>query len=598
MIQIINKEDCCGCNACTVICPKQCISMPNDEEGFFYPLVDKENCIECGLCKKVCPIITKNDQVTRYEKPLVYAAYHKNLEIRLDSTSGGIFSALANQIFDTGGYVGGAVYNDDHSVSHIITNKKEKLSELRSSKYLQSFTDNSFKEVKELLTKGEKVLICATPCQISGLYNYLGKEYENLITCDFICRGVNSPKVFQKYMDMLERHYFSKASKIKFKNKTYGWHRFSMKVDFQNGKTYCKDRYHDLFFIGYLQSGNFARPSCYNCRFKGFPQKSDITLADFWGIEKIDPSMDQDKGTSLVMINSDKGKSLFDSLGDTIVSKQFTIEQAAEANSAMHTSLKPVNKNRTEFFNDIERYPFEEVAKKHFPLPTLRNKIKNKLKPVKKIIQIVSKMVFSLHTWWNFLYYNFLCQQVQSSKKIAFRPLKYCRISIDKTAQLILNSNFQMGIKQVKNSHLETRLLLEPNSKLIVNGNFSMYCNSYIRVVKGGELILNGGFINENVQITCASKISIGEGATIARDVIIRDFDGHRIEEPGFEISKPIVIGKHVWIGNRAMILKGVSIGDGAIIAAGAIVSKDIPANCIAAGIPAKVIKENIKWKA
>ncbi len=246
MIEIIHKEDCCGCNACTIICPKQCISMPNDEEGFFYPLVDKDICVECGLCEKICPILNKNgSDIVRYEKPIVYAAYNSNHEVRLDSTSGGVFSALAEKMYDLYGYVGGAVYNVDYTVSHIVTNKREKLSELRSSKYLQSFTDSSFADVKKLLLADNNVLICATPCQISGLYNYLGKDFKNLITCDFICRGVNSPKVFIKYMDMLEKQHEAKATKIKFKNKTFGWHRFSMKVDFKNGKSYCKDRYND-----------------------------------------------------------------------------------------------------------------------------------------------------------------------------------------------------------------------------------------------------------------------------------------------------------------------------------------------------------------
>lgn len=598
MITIINKEDCCGCNACTVICPEQCISMQNDKEGFFYPLVDKEKCIDCGLCEDICPIMNKREEnIDRFKKPIVYAAYNSNNAVRLDSTSGGIFSALADKFFNKGEYVSGAIYNFDHTVSHIVTNDPNKLTELRSSKYLQSFTDNSFREVKKILEADRKVLFCATPCQISGLYNYIGKDYENLITCDFICRGVNSPKVFIKYMDMLERQHKAKAFKIKFKDKTYGWHRFSMKVDFENGKSYCKDRYNDPFFIGYLQNGNFARPSCYSCQFKGFPRKSDITLGDFWGIENFDPTMDQDLGTSLVMVNSEKGKVFYESLGASIISKKFTLEQAAKENAAMNNSLKASRNNRIEFFEDLDKYHFEIVAKKHFPLPTTKNIIMSKIQLLKRGLIFFRPLGFSIPTWSNFFYYNLFCKQIQNLSKIAFRPRKYCRISIDKSAKLILNASFTMGVKQVGNSHLETRLLLEANSKMIIDGPFEMYCNSYIRIVEGGKLILNNGFINENVQITCASQVSIGEGCAIARDVIIRDYDAHTIESSDFEISKPITIGKHVWIGTRATILKGVTIGDGAIIAAGSIVTKNIPSNCIAAGIPAKVVKENVKWR-
>ena len=219
------------------------------------------------------------------------------------------------------------------------------------------------------------------------------------------------------------------------------------------------------------------------------------------------------------------------------------------------------------------------------------------MKRLKEFLKYSLSNGFSFFTWWQFFKINFLLKNVEMSGNIKFRPFKYCRISIHNTAKLIINSSFTMGVKQLQSSHLETRLLLEKNSKMTINGNFSMFCNSYIRVINGGELILNEGFINENVQITCASKIFIGKGCAIARDVIIRDYDAHSIIQDGYEIAKPITIGNHVWIGNRAMILKGVTIGDGAIIAAGAIVTKDVPAGCAVAGVPAKVIKEKIKWQ-
>jgi len=203
---------------------------------------------------------------------------------------------------------------------------------------------------------------------------------------------------------------------------------------------------------------------------------------------------------------------------------------------------------------------------------------------------------FSGITWYKFININFFSNNI-ISKKSYFLIHNYSRIDIHKSAKLILNSSLILGIKQLKSSHLETRLLMEENSKLTINGTFGVYCNSYIRIFNGGHLILNGGFINENVNITCASKIFIGKGCAIARDVIIRDYDAHTIEEDGFEITKPITIGDNVWIGNRAMILKGVTIGDGAIIAAGAVVTKNIPSKTIAAGVPAKVIKEEVTWK-
>lgn len=368
MIEINNKVDCCGCNACGDSCPQASISYEIDKEGFWYPKVDINTCIDCHLCEMVCPMLNKSDFIVRYEVPKVYAAYNKNEEVRLDSTSGGVHSLMAQYIFAKGGYVGGAIYNTDHTVSHITSDDPSKLDEIRSSKYLQSKMVGQYKDVKDLLHLGKTVFYCGAPCQIQALYKYLRKDYDNLITADFICRGVNSPKVFISYINMLERQFGSKATGIKFKCKKWGWHNFSTRVIFANGKEYCKDRDHDLFLIGYLQSGIFSRPSCYECPFKGFPQKADITLADFWGIEHLDQNMDNDKGTSLVMINSDKGLRLFKNVSDNLIWKEFTMSDAKIGNKAIDSSMKQVSDNRELFFDAIDKKPFEQVAKEFFPI--------------------------------------------------------------------------------------------------------------------------------------------------------------------------------------------------------------------------------------
>lgn len=601
MIAIVDKKDCCGCNACGDVCAYQAITFETDIEGFWYPVVDKDKCTDCGLCEKVCPIIEKAINIERFEEPKIFAAYSKDNLIRTDSTSGGIHSMLALAMYDKHAYIGGAVYNEDHTVSHILSNETGVLPEIRSSKYLQSSMNGVYKNIKKKLVEGEEVFYCGTPCQVQGLYKYLHKEYINLTTCDFICRGVNSPKVFLSYMNMLERQYGAKATRIKFKAKQWGWHNFSMRVNFANGKEYCKDRWHDYFFIGYLQSGNFTRPSCYECQFKGFPQKADITLADFWGIENIDKTMDQDKGTSLVMVNSDKGVVLFDSIKKNIEWKEFVMADAVKGNPAMNSPLTAAKNNRKEFFEALDKRHFEQVAKEFFTLPTFSNKIKKfikrNLKSAYHLSNEILELGFSLSTWYTFLKYNLFSSKVTVKKKIAINVLKYAKIQLDKNAKIEANGILTIGKKQVKSSCMETRLLVEENAKLTINNDFIMFAGSYIRVVRGGHLILDGGFINENVQITCGSTIEIGEGATIGRDVVIRSFDGHTILQDGFRVSEPIKIGRHVWIGQGATILKGVSIGNGAIIAAGALVTKDVPACSIVGGIPAKVIRENVEWK-
>ena len=596
MINIQNKADCCGCNACGDVCSKNAISFVTDGEGFWYPQVNKDLCVDCGLCDKVCPILNKADFIRRYDEALVYAAYAKDEAIRLDSTSGGIHSMLALKMYEKNAYVGGAVYNPDHTCSQIVDNNPERLPEIRSSKYLQSNAEGVYKEIRILLKEGKNVFFCGCPCQIHALYNFLGKEYENLITCDFICRGVNSPKVFLKYVEMLERQFGAKATEIKFKNKKWGWHNFSLRVNFENGQEYCKDRWHDLFFIGYLQSGNFARPSCYECQFKGFPQKADITLADFWGIETLDKSMDQDKGTSLVMVNSEKGQKLFDAIKGDIEWRQFTMEDARRGNPAMESSLSPSKPNRDSFFADLDKLPFEEVAAKYFPSPSSNSLLKQRLRPVAAICRQILALGLSPNQWGTFLRINFFSSKVERKGRSILLNKSRTVIQIEKNARLKLFASLTTGVKQLKHARMETRILVERDADLEIRGSFTVFGNGYIRVAPGGKLILKGGFINENVQITAGDVVEIGSDFTCGRDVVIRSYDGHTICEPGYRKSKPITIGEHVWIGQGATILKGVTIGDGAIVASGAIVTKDVPAHAIVAGIPAKVVKENVKW--
>ena len=319
MIQITNKEQCCGCNACGDICPKGAISFPQDEEGFWYPKVDLEKCVNCSMCNKVCPL-QNMDKVKSAEKlnpPKVIGGYHKNIAIRFDSTSGGIFSALANAMYKDGGYVSGAIQNPDLTVCNFISNDKSDLARLRSSKYVQSSAIGLYKEIKELLVAGEKVLACGSPCQMGALRTYLGKDYDNLIIVDFLCRATNSPKAYRKYMDMLEKQYGGKIVYVKAKNKEHGWHSLARKVVFDNGKEYYGEGHDDHYRRGYHWN-MFERPSCYDCKFKEIPRYSDITLGDFWGVEKIAPELEQNLGTSMVMLNTPKGEAFFEKIKSKI----------------------------------------------------------------------------------------------------------------------------------------------------------------------------------------------------------------------------------------------------------------------------------------
>ena len=373
MVEIKDKIQCCGCNACGDICPKGAISFPVDNEGIWYPRIDKDLCVDCGLCNKTCPVenisdLKKND----LQQAVCYAAEHKNLEVVFDSTSGGLFSALADIMYAKGGYVGGAVFNDDLSVSQFISNDKHDLPRLRSSKYLQSNAEGFYKKVKALLVKGEQVLVCGTPCQMAAMRAYLGRDYPNLIIADFVCLGINSPKVWRKYLDSYEARYGSPVVYAKAKSKEYGWRNLTQKVVLADGREFFETKDTSKLTQGYIGTHMYTRPSCYNCQFKGFPRISDITLADFWGIENYSSELEKNLGTSLVMVNSQKGMAYFEEVKKKLHFIEMPFESILKGNPALTTPLKFYGGDREAFFRDLDLLPFGDVIDKYSNYPTGR----------------------------------------------------------------------------------------------------------------------------------------------------------------------------------------------------------------------------------
>lgn len=394
MIEIKDKSLCSGCGGCANVCPVNAIEMKEDKEGFLYPVVIKEKCIRCGLCEKICPIKNREFFNDPEFNVRIFASWNKDEKIRLDSTSGGVFTEIAKYVLDQGGYVCGAVYNQKFMVEHFITNDKTKLNELRSSKYLQSDIGNVFREIKKLLDDNNVVLMCGAPCQIAGLYRFLRKKYDNLITCDFICRGVNSPKIFQGYIKDLEQKYHSKVKSVKFKNKTFGWHNFSTKIEFENNKKYLRGRYLDSYMVGYLQYNAFVRPACYDCKFKGFPRIADITLADFWGIKSIDSSLDNNKGTSMVMVNNKKGEEILSSLNELFL---YEVESTKTFRDNLCVSKSiDVTEARKNVFDNIDNMTYAELSECFFPVPKSFQKLKVKVKysrPYEAFKNVVKKII-------------------------------------------------------------------------------------------------------------------------------------------------------------------------------------------------------------
>lgn len=289
MIQITEKYKCCGCEACAQKCPRQCIQMRTDEEGFWYPEVNKVECIECGLCEKVCPVINQNED----KRPLkLYAAINPDIEVRQKSSSGGIFSLLAQYILSEEGVVFGARLNNKQEVVHDYCETLEGLSVFRGSKYVQSRIGNSYKQAETFLKAGRKVLFSGTSCQIAGLHKYLRKEYENLLTIDVVCHGVPSPLVWRKYCDeiLLKKKGVENTIKqqsasnirISFRDKSNGWKNYNMLVKNENDILY-KECFRENPFMRIFLRNISLRPSCYACPAKSGKSGSDITLADFLG---------------------------------------------------------------------------------------------------------------------------------------------------------------------------------------------------------------------------------------------------------------------------------------------------------------------------
>lgn len=363
MVDKLEKTQCTGCGACYNACPQNCIQMQPDEKGFLYPVIDKELCIACGKCDRVCPSLNKVIRKDNDAVPETWAAWSLDDKIRYESTSGGVFSELALKVLNNAGVVCGAKYNEKNLVEHCIIEHMEELSFIRQSKYIQSDTKRVFTEIERYLKNGREVLFCGTPCECAGLYNYLQKDYDNLLYVDFICRGANSPKVFELFLASLEKRYSSKVKRVWFKNKVLGWRKFSTRIEFENGRVYSEDRYSDAFIRGYIEANLYMRDCCEVCQYKTMPRLSDITMGDFWGIKSEEIGADTDGGTSVVMLNSEKGKAFFEEIKPNLFLKQRSFAEACKGNKCILSSPH-FHERKEEFWKDLHLMDVVENIKR------------------------------------------------------------------------------------------------------------------------------------------------------------------------------------------------------------------------------------------
>lgn len=367
MIKITDKSMCVGCGACVQSCPINCISLATDEEGFRYPIVDVERCVECGKCERVCPTINSLDNSSNGTTD-VWCVKNLNEKIRFDSSSGGVFSAIAEYIVRNNGVVFGVSMSDEcKSAEHIAVQLSGDLRRLRGSKYLQSNIGNSYLAAKAYLQQGREVLFSGTPCQIKGLKLFLNKEYKNLICVEVICHGVSSQKLWAKYVDFLQKKLKSKITNVNFRSKKYGWQDFGMEYLTESESLHFEFNFEDPYFR--MFNNNFClRPSCYDCRSKDGQSGADITLGDFWNIETVYPDVNCNEGISMVLLNSNYGKELFEKIKNGLFCTNEGLDYgvAKRCNPAIYKS-QPYNVWRNGFYGDMDSLSFGDLSKKYTP---------------------------------------------------------------------------------------------------------------------------------------------------------------------------------------------------------------------------------------
>lgn len=363
MPRLASNTNCTGCTACVSICPKNCITIQNDEYGFQIPVVTELNsCIECHLCEQICPVLHKNE--VQENQLFAYAAFTQNESVRMKSSSGGLFSEFATEVLNNGGIVFGAAYDNEFRVHHIGIENKDELEQLFGAKYSQSDLDDTFKQILCELKRNREVLFSGTPCQVAGLKSFLRKDYTNLTCIDFVCHGVPSPMAWQEYVKYRAEidNDGSLPVTINLRSKNTGWSRYR----YSNVFKYDEEKEHsclsgDSLFMKLFVGDYISRLSCEDCKFKGYNRVSDITIGDFWGIWDINQSMDDDKGTSVMILQSDKGKRMFEQIKERIVYNEVSLEETSRQNPSLLVSSRS-KENREEVLNMIKQGKIGECA--------------------------------------------------------------------------------------------------------------------------------------------------------------------------------------------------------------------------------------------
>ena len=366
MIDKVSVQECAICGACINACPVDAISLDKVHLDFRYPQINEDICIHCSQCEKACPILgNKGKPGEGY--PVAFAAKSENDPMRMRSSSGGVFYELADQMLRDGGYVCGAVFDDKFHVKHILSYAKEDILRMMGSKYAQSDVGYCYREVKDVLEKGCKVLFSGCPCQVAGLRTFLGKEYPNLVLVELICHGIPSDHMLQTYIGMQERKYGARLTRMEFRNKKKGWHNSSVRMEFGHHRTYSKPEAADAYMNGFLGSVTL-KPTCYQCHFRNFTAGSDIILGDFWGAE-VELPVDDNKGISAILVNSGKGMDVLDRCNLTLTPAN--VETVIKYNRNLLCSAAP-SPQRSSFYASADTNGLEEAIRRYLEESTIQ----------------------------------------------------------------------------------------------------------------------------------------------------------------------------------------------------------------------------------
>lgn len=600
MIDSIEKNKCTGCKMCADLCHAHAITFQTDEEGFWYPKVDKEKCNHCGLCIGKCPSLNAQ-RVKETSTPIVYAAWSRDGHIRHESTSGGVFFEIAKLFIREGGVVAGSRYGQDwKSAEHFVAHDMEELESLRGSKYFQSDTAGIYQQVKQEAEEGKKVLFCGTPCQNAALASYLSKEYSNVYFMDFICRSINSPLAFARYISELEDVYGAKVVKVQLKNKQKGWHSLASQVCFSNGKESLLDREHDWWVKGFVGNDLYTREACYSCQYRTLPRKTvDITIGDFWGIVG-ESNYDNFQGISVVLVNTSKGEELFEQAKPCLYVKKKSINEVLPGNPALlKNPVWPQKQER--FFELLQSNSFSEAV-----ISCTNALASNKNSCWKRLRKIIrdwkkDKKGRELSTL-QYFYLNYFCKNVIREDEARIIPFKNAVIELHPTAVIRLQGdvNFEVGINKLKGSKAETYIRMDRDSQWNAHHGGALFFNTTLEVKE--HAVFDSGFftMNSGSAVVVDKKVTFGEDVMLGRNILVYDSDFHQLQdENGNQLNPPkeVRIEDHVWLTSNVTVLKGVTIGQDSLITAQTVISKSMPEHSIIAGAAmGKCIKDNVKW--